>query len=40
MDDNQELIWVSEGLAKSYKQLDSGEEQERLVKKLIESKLP
>ena len=35
---NRELIWVSAVLAEEYKQLDSVEEQERLVKKVIENK--
>ena len=35
---DRELIWVSAALAEEYKQLDSVEEQERLVKKFIENK--
>jgi chromosome segregation ATPase len=37
-DDRKELIWVSKELADEYKQLESVEEQERAVKKIIESK--
>ncbi len=36
--DKKELIWVSKELAEEYKQLESVEEQERAVKKIIKDK--
>jgi RecB family endonuclease NucS len=38
MAEDKELIWVSKRIAEEYKQLDSVEEQERAVKKVIEKK--
>jgi len=37
-DDKKELIWVSKKLAEEYNQLESVEEQERIVKKVITDK--
>jgi Na+/phosphate symporter len=37
-EEKRELIWVSKKLAEEYKQLDSVEEQERAVKRIIKDK--